>query len=266
MLLSRIRALAHDRPLTFVLSPGRTGTVFLTRLVDRTYDGVHCVHEPRPSRALLVGGNIRNHHGPGGRALRTLFEAGLYGRLRSLPRDTRYVEVNPLMTTTFDLIADLPVPFHVLHMTRDPRTWAPSLRTFKASGYRRHVIDFLPIASVMPVPLPDGWKSLPLLHRALWQWRYINERIEELFADRGPYDLVRYEDVFSSDPTIQRDAVARGLAAMGLDPAPGLSAFDSQDRVNPAPGGRRDHVDEEVVARICGDTLTRYGYEGPSTG
>ncbi len=258
----RSRPRRVTRELAFVLSTGRTGTVFLSRLIGRAYARARCVHEPPPSRALLVAGNLRNQLGCGTAGLRALFESALARRLRRLGPGERYIEINPLMTTTLDLVAGLDAPLRVLHMVRDPRTWAPSIETFKASGYRRYLVDVVPFSKPVPINRPPRWSTLPALERALWRWRDCNEQLEARFGARARcrYRRVRYEDVFSTRAETRDEAVREALSALGLDPAPGLAALDTRARVNPAPTGARPRVDEVAVARICGELLARYGY------
>ncbi len=64
---------AHaDRPLYYVLSAGRTGTVFLENLVKTHCPGVRIEHEPSPTRYLMMLGNLRNDFGLLGGAARAM--------------------------------------------------------------------------------------------------------------------------------------------------------------------------------------------------
>ncbi len=261
-----------QRPLGFVLSPSRTGTVFLTRSLSERFPDLRCVHEPPPSRVQLILGNLRNHLGWGGPVVRWLFRRSLASRLRDGPGDRPYVEINPMLCPITDLVAELDGELSVVHMTRDPRTWVPSIETFKASGYRRHLIDFVPYAKPEPAPRPDGWSRLDPTERALWRWRYCNERILELEPHCRRYARVRYEDVFSPDPAVRSASVGRILETLGIagDEAGAPEAdhawFDTSVRVNVTPGApdarseRPAAPDEAALQAICGPLAAAFGY------
>ena len=69
--------LPSDRNIGFVLSAGRTGTVFLSRVLDSKLGGLRCVHEPRPSRLTLMMGNLRNRTGIGTKLIHGIFRRAL---------------------------------------------------------------------------------------------------------------------------------------------------------------------------------------------
>jgi hypothetical protein len=243
--------------LCFVLSSGRTGTVHLTKALASALKGVHAVHEPAGARSQLMLANAANLAGGHRRGLRWLFRRGLKERTAELASGDTYVEVNPMLCAHTDLVAELPEPFSLVHAVRDPRTWVPSIRKFRAAGIRRHLIDYTPFANPYPVPRPPGWLAMPRDERALWRWRYCNEQILALRPHARRFAQIRYEDLFG-DPAEQ--TIRTVLSTMGL-PSDDVSWFDTSTRTNPAPEGARIEVSEEDVQRICGDLLSQFGYE-----
>ncbi len=245
-----------ERHVGFVLSSGRTGTVFLTRTLGSEIDDVVCVHEPKPSRSLMMLGNARNTVGRGTRILRPLFRRSFARRLAEVPEGSRYVEINPMLCPITDLVADLEGPLRVVHMIRDPRSWVRSIRAFRASGSRRHLIDYVPFATPFPVPRPSRWIRLSHTEQALWRWRYCNEQIASLAPDCHTYELIRYEDLFSADPQMRRTALDRVFAGLEVQ-LPEDLALDTTTRLNAAPKRAELDIDEDAVQRICGSSLLR---------
>jgi len=248
---------ADAQPLRYVLSAGRTGTVFLQRLVGDHLDGVTVVHEPAATRYLMILANLRNDWGIGGSALKWLFEWARSRRISAGPGI--YVEINPFLCAMTDL---LPKPGHglrIVHMVRDPATWAVSITTFKASTRFRHGIKYVPFAKPYPVPRPEGWQRLNEYERSLWRWNWCNERIGQLEANSEAYALVRYEDLFAPNSSVRSAAFETLVTTLDLpgqlEPAPD----ELRVRAN-AWDGDGLGIDRQSAARICGKLARAYGY------
>ena len=258
--------LPSDRKIGFVLSAGRTGTVFLSRILDSKLGGLRCVHEPRPSRLTLMMGNLRNRTGIGTRLIHEVFRRALAKRLAHLSPGDRYVEINPMLCPITDVLVALDAPLRVVHLVRDPRTWVRSIRSFKASGLRRHVIDYVPIATPFPPSRPRGWRHLDASQKALWRWRFCNEQILKLRSSSDAYACVRYEDLLGDDAALQQSALRRILRCLELETPENVPWFDTQTRLNPAPStlSSEVEVEEAAVQSICGPLLSEFGYESPA--
>ncbi|TNE89609.1 MAG: hypothetical protein EP330_10585 [Deltaproteobacteria bacterium] len=244
---------------TFAISSGRTGTVFLTERLPALYPQLHAVHEPPGSRSTLVAGNLRNLVGRGSRLLRAKWRLELERRLAEVPSGAHYLEVNPMLVPVTDLLAEVE-PLRLVHLTRHPRSWTQSIRTFKASSRFRPVIDFLPLANPYPTPRPEGWLGTDQVHKALWRWRYGNEQILALAPNAERYLHLRYEDLFAEDVG-QRDAtLAKLLDFLELPPCDDPAPLYASGRANPAPPGARVEVPEESIAAICGSLMAQLGY------
>ncbi len=245
----------------FVLSAGRTGTVFLSRLLKQLLPGSLTLHEPFPARYEMVLANLRNGTGLGGGLLRWLFRRARQRRLKTLGRHRSYIELNPLLCPLTDLLPELEIPLHVVHLVREPASWARSIVSFGASKHYRAIIDFLPFAKPYPVPRPDGWAALDELERALWRWRFCNEQILALRPRCESYTIVRYEDLFSADPA-QRQAALRDLfSQLPVTLEANLSIVDTSTRVNPAPRSPAPgDISDAALRAICGDLMATLGY------
>lgn len=245
---------------TFAISSGRTGTVFLTERLPTLYPELHAVHEPLGSRSTLVAGNVRNLLGRGSRLVRAKWRRELDARLAELPPDAHYLEVNPMLIPVVDLLEEIR-PLRLIHLTRHPRSWTQSIRTFKASTKYRPFIDHLPLSTPYPAPRPPGWLSTDQVHKALWRWRYSNEQILRLAPHAERYLHLRYEDLFSKDVAVRDAALAKLLEALELAPCADPTPLYASGRANPAPPGERVEVPEASIASICGHLLEPLGYK-----
>ena len=241
----------------FVISAGRTGTVFMTEALERRFPQVRTVHEPSGSRLTLIAANGRNLLGVGTRVLRRRFRRDLGQRLAGVASGEVYIEVNPMLCSLTDLVAELQP--RVVHLVREPHSWVESIRRFRASGFRRHVIDFVPLATPFPAPRPPGFFWATEATRALWRWRYCNEQILELGQKIQHFATIRYEDLFSTDPPTRGVALEAILRTLEL-PSDDLTWFDTREIRNPAPARPPIAIDAEPLQEICGPLLMRLGY------
>ena len=244
---------------TFVISSGRTGTVFLTERLPSMYPELHAVHEPSGSRSTLVAGNIRNMVGTGTPLVRAKWRRELDARLGALPDHAHYLEVNPMLIPVTDLLREIE-PLHLVHLARHPRSWTQSIRTFKASTKFRPFIDFLPMSTPYPVPRPRGWMTTDQVHKALWQWRYSNEQILELRPHASRYLRLKYEDLFSREIGLRNATLARLLEFLELEPCSDPEPLYASGPANPKPAGEPVEVPEASIREICGDMMQELGY------
>ena len=244
-----------------MLSAGRTGTVALAKRLGELLPSAVVVHEPPPARLELLIGNLRNDTGLGADLARRLFLRTRRRRLKRLPAGSGYVEINPLLCPIIDLLPALKVPFNVVHMVRQPATWAQSITAFGASARYRTVIDFIPFAKPYPCPRPRGWNGMTETERALWRWRVCNERILALRSQCAAYALVRYEDVFSNDAGRRAESFAQVLRLMPGNPASRTASIDLSERHNPAPNAKVAAVAPDTVRAVCGELAGQFGYD-----
>lgn len=249
----------HD--IRFILSAGRTGTVFLTHRLGERFEHLLCVHEPSPSRAELVLANFRNRFGFGETLLRSLFTSARRRRLDSLEYGEQYLEINPLLCPLADMLHQVE-PLRIVHLVREPASWAQSIVNFKARGWRRGIIDYVPFTKPYPWPRPAGWNGMTEFEKALWRWRFCNESILQLRPSCDRYVHLRYEDLFSRDEEAQRHAVGRLLRALGLPDDDDLEWLRPEERLNASE--RKDvspiTLPSDRVESICGDLMTEFGY------
>lgn len=245
------------KPRFYVLSAGRTGTVFLETLIRRHFPDVTAEHEPSPSRYLMMLGNLRNDWGMFGGLTRSFAR-----KHQNAHHDGpgKYIEINPFLCPVSDLLETPERPLRIVHMVRAPGDWAQSMTTFKASTRYRHIIDYVPFAKPFPTPRPTGWSGLSPFEKSLHRWNWCNNRIAALACVAQSYTLVRSEDVFGTDVALRDSAVQRIFETLQLDLPEALNADEFQTRVNPAPAGA-DLRDAQAERAICGATAAGFGYD-----
>lgn len=240
----------------YVLSAGRTGTVFLTHLLN-DMDGISAVHEPSPTRWQMMLANLRNDFGIGGATLENWFN-----RTHQIDSGTidAFVELNPFLCALADLIPEDGVESRIVHMVRHPLDWAVSMTAFKASTRYRHFIDFVPFSKPYPTPRPEGWIRLSDVEKALWRWRWCNERLLAISDRVTAFQTIRSEDILSPESQ-KSEAAARALFNCLELPGTLPKKFaTSVAHRNPRPEGLVA-VPEGAVEDICGALATRLGYD-----
>lgn len=246
---------ALDSMRRYILSAGRTGTVFLTQLLNELSE-VEASHEPPPSRWQMILANIRNDTGIGGPLLKVWFE---HTRRRRFSGRGMKVELNPFLPALTDLLPEPGVETRVVHLVRDPETWAHSMTVFKASSRFRDVIDYIPFSKPYPSPRPAGWSHLSAGEKALWRWVWCNKRLGELEDSVAAYRVIKFEDLFGSDGDRRQAASAELCETLALN-----QSFPENFDVNPAnrnprPAGNVE-IAPEAVRRICAELAEKYHY------
>jgi hypothetical protein len=247
----------------FVLSAGRTGTVFLAEWLHRHFPEIVTVHEPWPARYEMVLANLRNEMGVGGTALRWLFKAARKRGMQRVHPARGYVEINPLLCPALDLLADTPTPFNIVHMVRAPLSWAKSITQFRASPRFRPWFNLLPYAKPYPWPRPAGWADMPELEKALWRWRFCNENILRAKSHGQRYAMIRYEDMFSRDRSVSLPAFQKIADLLPVSRDINLAALGHETKLNPSPKAAEPQtLPPERVRDICGELVAIFGYDG----
>jgi hypothetical protein len=250
---------AFDTTRRYVLSAGRTGTVFMENLIDDLVPGVTAMHEPTVTRYQMMLANLRNNWGVGRSALATWFRRSRH--VRELAMRGTYVELNPFLCAMSDLLPEQGRQMRVVHMVRHPADWARSITTFKSSHTFRAVIDYVPFAKPYPAPRPQGWQALSDYEKALWRWNWCNERILAVRDHCEAYTVVRYEDLFHGSPDQRQRAIGAIFQTLDLGPEPLINDLDLGKRVNTAPPTNTVvDPDNSLAFDICGTLGRQFGY------
>lgn len=176
----------------FVLSTGRCGTQFVTKLLetDRRLKTAHApepylAHESRLCHELLSGSGVTPERDDVWRSLRELF---LLGRMRQLTAchrvGRRWVETNNWITFMAPVIADVLPQARFVHLHRHPGD-------FVRSGMRRGwYTGGNPLDTSRPTPTKDDpaaphWGDFSLVEKIAWLWQRTNGFIESFKSGSG---------------------------------------------------------------------------------
>lgn len=244
-------------PWLYILSAGRTGTVFLTQLLGEYATHATVMHEPFPTRNQMMLANFRNDTGFFGGILSNWFS--IARRRRAIGATGPYVEVNSFLCALTDLLLDPDRPLRIVHIVREPSDWARSMTVFKASRRFRRIIDYVPFAKPFPAPRPKGWRNWSQYERNLARWVWCNERILALEPSAEAFVTLRYEDLFGSDALAREATVCKIFHTLGLSPPDGIVWDLFETRANPAPPSDEE-FDASVAERIAGPLARKLGY------
>jgi hypothetical protein len=242
--------------IQYILSAGRTGTVFISKLFETYAPNIIAEHEPASSRYLMMMGNARNDFGLFKSLTRRWSRAHQNAHFS---KGKKYIEINPFLCPITDTLPRKGCNLKVLHLVRHPADWSRSITSFKASTKLRAVIDYIPFAKPYPAPRPTGWTKLGNYEKSLWRWRWCNSSILTLKDAADKYVLIRYEDLFSEDKTVQMEAILKVFDVFDLPPPSDISDSFLRERVNPSP---EIVFSENAKAEkdICGKLAEELGY------
>lgn len=239
---------------TFILSTGRTGTLYLAQALDKANPGLSAMHETPGSRALnVLAGMVLSGLPVGGMLNRH------WRRVFSSKPDT-FVESNNMVWAALAMSSDLRRTDRVVQVIRDPRTYVVSHGRLAKMRWKSAMANWTPFwqpgSSIL-----ENFFSNGSFRRYCIAWKTKNEYIRERYRECSYYCL-RYEDIFSGDSAV-RNATWRDLAAftgLNIPENPGLKT----DRVNSTSGGA--HWDSwpwekmSILEDICGELAREYGY------
>ena len=205
------------KPITFILSTGRTGTQFFSKYLTETCAHTLCLHEPKPSRRFKWYSNFYLT----GKLSKKFIASQYFNKRKSIlqHRDyNQYIEssnflfgcVEPILTQTPDLA--------VLHIVRHPLTY---VRSHLNKGYWSGIKGFTArnIPGWMEYIEPGIKKTKDPVLILLARWIYVNKIILS-YQDNIKYMLVRFEDLFggaAANPVEQLNAVRGFIGHQPLD-------------------------------------------------
>lgn len=275
----RARSVSALRPApktTFVLSTGRTGTVYLADLLNQL-DGVVALHEPKPSRVL----NAWTTAFLEGRVAARFMTAALFAKRRKTLKNVRaelYVESNNFIAGFADALHDVFETPTVIHLVRDPRDFATSLTNRGDDiGLRGFFNRYIPCWAYVP----DGLKKRQLtqLTRPAYRWVAINEYLSAYGKGRQNYHFFKFEEVFDKNDQTELKRLLRAIGlnakqiaeldfeAKARSDQPKFSLLDrpstsaNASKYQAMPKWRDWSAEQKrTFDKICGPLMREYGY------
>lgn len=272
------KKLSPGKKNVFILSTGRTGTVYISSLLDQV-KGVISAHEPKPSRVL----NAWTTAFLEGKVSDKFMAAALAGKRQKLGRRHQdiYVEMNNFVAGFAAAADETFTNTKIIHIVRDPRDFITSLTNRGDNdGIRLLFNKYVPYWAYVPKGAKK--RNLTAVSRAAYRWVAINEYLNDWgkqHADK--YQLFKFEDILSHADPKKIDPV---LSAIGLTKSQinklnysptsrykkarfspidrPIDANNTSSRQIMAKWPEWSDADKRLVAKICGPLMKTYGYGG----
>lgn len=185
----------RDKKMCFILSTGRTGTLFFKDYINGTSELTMCVHEPRPSRRFIPLSNMYAQDKVSAKTICSLY-AKARSRVFQEATPPIYIESNNFVWACVKALNLKYKDISVLHLVRHPVEYIISHYNHGFwSPKKRLIRKYIPYF-VADLPLPQEVKHDPFMILAL-RWQYIN-RYLETYAQTNAYLCIKFEDLFWS--------------------------------------------------------------------
>ncbi len=189
-----------------IISTGRTGTRFLSSLINRHTSDCYSLHEPFGIRTKNLA--IKYHKGEINKQIAskqiTRQRVAILRNLYILGKNT-FVESDGNLTYLLPVIRSNFSKYKIIHVIRDGKDVVRSFcsRTVNLNG---HIVQKYALKQYWPfVPMDVGveldtnrWRELSLIGKGAWSWNYLNKYILEEEAQDENILSVRFEDIFNA--------------------------------------------------------------------
>lgn len=222
-----------DKDLVFIVSPGRTGTMFFAHSLPLMIDGAFAAHEPDVNhgwRDPAVWQKIQEfglYHMIFGRVLgltgtRNLAAAYRIGRLThheavqrarksreryfSRRKESLIIEANMQWPLLLPVLRDAFPGAKVVCITREQSTW---IKSFQRHGGRYDRTDRVRRSRINPVMLGEAsasdWGAMSQAEKLAWEWSLMTTALTQFASTDANARLFTYEDLFLSDDSSMKD-------------------------------------------------------------
>ncbi len=278
LIAGRPRKLAPAKRSVFVLSTGRTGTVFLAGLLDQV-SSVISAHEPKPSRVLNAWTTAYLEDKVSDKFMAAVL-ANKRRRLAATNKDI-YIEMNNFIAGFAEAASEVFENASVIHIVRDPRDFITSLTNRgDDEGIRKFFNKYVPHWAYVPRGVKK--RNLDAFSRAAYRWVAINQCLSD-WGKRNPdrYHFFKFEDILDHkdphkiDPVLEAIGLTKKqIKELNYTPEPHyqkvkfslidrpIDASNTSSRQAMAKWRDWRDNDKKRVAEICGPLMKQYGYGG----
>ena len=250
---------AHHK--IFLLSTGRTGTMFLAHFFDRHSANVRAFHEPYPSLLRLGLDTAVAHVTIEAAAAQLARDRRWY--LQRLDRPT-YLEANNRLFALAPAIQQAYPGAGIIHIVRDGRA---VVRSGLARGWYGPADRFPRLAATdfPDDPWREAWAGWGELQKGAWLWQKQNRIIRRSAAHLPGYRLYRFEDLFAGQVdgwTAVRDLIRFIDPQLRLSDQALAAAFARKINAQalPAPPPPWTLAQDAAFTAIAGPEMAHYNY------
>jgi hypothetical protein len=258
-----------DTQPILIISTGRTGTIFFSRLFSDLYPDSASYHERGASRPIQILTNLHFSHIFPLSGLRAAWKFFKGNEIETCEKSF-HIDANCFLYGLAALAPDLYPNVKVLHIVRDPRTYVTSHLNFARQKRTSFIANYF-VPFWQPNPFLVG--DLPLsrafnftrFEKYCWIWNFKNSVMERLENTSTPYMRVRFEDLFSTKNP--EDLFGQITDFLGLP-----RVTNVRDRFRePANTSKKTDFPEwqewtskqaAQLQEFCGERMKKYGYGG----
>lgn len=246
-------------PKFFILSTGRTGTMWLAHFFDAHSANVRAFHEPYPPLLGLGLAAARGEVTAVAAARQIAAQRRWYlGRLDRpiyLEANNRLFALAPALQLAWPGVT-------IIHVVRDGRA---VVRSGLARGWYGPDDRFPRLAATdfADDPWREAWAGWGALEKNAWLWQKHNAVIRAGAAAQPNYHLFQFEALFDAgDDTAVRELMHLVDPQMQPGAAELAAARARPANARPAPGGEEGWTaaQEAAFRQIAGAEMARYGY------
>lgn len=250
----KVEAWLNEKNIFFIVSTGRTATVWLSHLLDKV-DSCHVCHEPIPPNASIPHRDvcIRPESATGHIKFR---KKEIYYRCRKEPDFSTYGEVNGGLRRHVKALSEQIPHARIVHVVRDGRDVVRSVvsRPVFTDNHPIYKENFvLPTGEMSP----DQFKKLSRFEKICWSWKVENKYMRENTNLRA-----RFEDITTSYELFK----AQILAPLGLELnksiwEQSIGKRNKTGRFTLGPWQDWSQEERDIFEGICGEEMAEYGYD-----
>jgi len=253
-----------------IISTGRTGTIFFSRLFADLYPTLAAsYHERGNSRPMQILTNLHFSHILPKSGLKAAWKLFKSGEVEACEKQF-HIDANCFLYGVAPLAPELYPNLKVLHIVRDPRSYVTSHLNFSRQKGTSYVANYF-VPFWQPNPFLVG--ELPLskafgftrFEKYCWIWNFKNRVMEGLENSATPYLRVRFEDLFNTGNP--EEAFGKITDFLGL---PRVTGIRDKFREPANTSSKADFPEwrewtPQQAAQLdsfCGERMSRYGYGG----
>jgi hypothetical protein len=251
------------RPI-FLVSTGRTGTKYFSKLFSTHCSGITCYHTSSFSRLLNV---ISNMHWQGiipKNVMKRIWKTLKYKEIRSL--SMRYIECNPNYYNLIEIISELFPDAKFIYVVRSPKAYITSHINWERQRWKSIIANRL-VPFWQPMPYIEELKGFTNdyhqrvdFYSTIWERK--NAHILETIAGNEHVITLRFEDIF--DPQKGTDILFRLMEWLELPLVRPIDSKTVTTKQNISRTGSEDQWNEhcsQIVKRNNSGLMERFGYK-----
>ncbi|MBC7876601.1 MAG: sulfotransferase domain-containing protein [Anaerolineales bacterium] len=256
-----------DTQPILIISTGRTGTIFLSRLFADLYPDTASYHERGASRPIQILTNLHFSHLLPKSVLKSAWKLLKGSEIESCEKKF-HIDANNFLYGLASLAPELYPNLKVVHIVRDPRTYVTSQLNFSLQKWTSFIANyFVPFWQPNPfligeVPLSKIF-GFTRFEKYCWIWNFKNRVMDGLENSSTPYLRVRFEDLFNTSNS--EELFGKISEFIGLPTVTGIrdrfrEPANTSSKTDFPEWPEWTHQRAAQLQSFCGERMIKYGY------